>query len=74
CGPLKLLCWQAPTLINPYFAICSKDQYASRHFYAPLAAWDPDGNLLPMLGASVPSKDGPDVLSVEEGFIGRCCE
>ena len=27
-GPLKLLFWQAPTLLNPHFAICTKDQEA----------------------------------------------
>ena len=45
-GPLKLIWWQAPTLINPHFAIGTKDQDASRIFYEPLASWDPDGNLV----------------------------
>ncbi len=55
-GPLKLLWWQAPTLINPHFAIGTKDQEASRIFYEPLAAWDADGNLAPVLAAEIPSK------------------
>ncbi len=29
-GLLRLLWWQAPTLINPHFAIGTKDQEASR--------------------------------------------
>ena len=56
-GALKLLWWQAPTLINPHFAIGTKDQDASRIFYEPLAAWDPDGNLVPVLAATIPSKE-----------------
>src|SRR6266496_3782004 len=45
-GALKLLMWQAPTLLNPHFAIGTKDQYACRVFYEPLAGWDEDGNLV----------------------------
>ena len=54
-GALKLLFWQAPTLLNPHFAIGTKDQEACRIFYEPLAAWDNDGNLLPVLAAEIPS-------------------
>lgn len=56
-GPLKLLWWQAPTLINPHFAIGTKDQEASRIFYEPLAAWDDEGNLVPVLAAEIPSRE-----------------
>src|SRR6516164_1047087 len=42
-GALKTLFWQAPTLLNPHFAVGTKDQEGSRIFYEPLAAWDPDG-------------------------------
>ena len=56
-GPLKLLFWQAPTLLNPHFAIGTKDQEACRIFYEPLAAWDADANLLPVLAAAIPSKE-----------------
>ena len=56
-GTLKLLYWQAPTLLNPHFAVGTKDQEASRVFYEPLAGWDGDGNLVPVLAAEIPSKD-----------------
>src|SRR6266513_1142477 len=36
-GPLKTLYWQAPTLLNPHFAIGTKDKEGSRIFYEPLA-------------------------------------
>jgi peptide/nickel transport system substrate-binding protein len=54
-GQLRLLWWQAPTLLNPHFATGTKDQDGSRVFYEPLAAYDPDGNLVPILAAEVPS-------------------
>ena len=54
-GHLKTLWWQAPTLLNPHFANGTKDQDASRIFYEPLAGFDPDGNLTPILAAEAPS-------------------
>jgi peptide/nickel transport system substrate-binding protein len=54
-GPLRTLWWQAPTLLNPHFANGTKDQDGSRVFYEPLAAYDPDGNLIPILAAEVPT-------------------
>ncbi|HEY7580331.1 MAG TPA: peptide ABC transporter substrate-binding protein [Acetobacteraceae bacterium] len=56
-GPLKVLWWQAPTLLNPHFATGTKDQDASRIFYEPLAAWDAEGNLVPVLAAEIPTTE-----------------
>jgi peptide/nickel transport system substrate-binding protein len=67
-GALKMLYWQAPTLLNPHFAVGTKDQEGSRIFYEPLAAWDPDGNLAPVLAAEIPEIENggvaPDGMSV----------
>src|SRR6266404_514876 len=67
-GLLKTLWWQAPTLLNPHFATGTKDQDACRIFYEPLASYDPDGNVIPVLAAETPSlqnggvaKDGMSV-------------
>jgi len=67
-GLVKALWWQAPTLLNPHFANGTKDQDACRIFYEPLASFDPDGNLVPVLAAEAPSlqngqvaKDGMSV-------------
>ena len=67
-GLLKVLWWQSPTLLNPHFAVGTKDQDGSRIFYEPLASFDPDGNLIPTLAAEIPSaqngglsKDGKSV-------------
>ncbi len=56
-GALKTLWWQGATLLNPHFAVGTKDQDGSRIFYEPLAGWDTDGNLIPCLAAEVPSLD-----------------
>jgi peptide/nickel transport system substrate-binding protein len=62
-GSLKTLWWQGATLLNPHFAVGTKDQDGSRIFYEPLAVWDPDGNLVPVLAAEVPS--------VQNGAVGK---
>jgi peptide/nickel transport system substrate-binding protein len=56
-GPLRLLYWQAPTILNPHLATGVKDAAAARLFYEPLAAFDPEGNLVPQLAAEVPTRD-----------------
>jgi peptide/nickel transport system substrate-binding protein len=56
-GTLKLLWWQGATLLNPHFATGTKDQEGSRIFYEPLAAWDAEGNLVPILAAEVPTRE-----------------
>jgi peptide/nickel transport system substrate-binding protein len=56
-GLLKLLYWQAVTLLNPHFAVGTKDQEGSRIFYEPLAGWDNEGNLVAFLAAEIPSKE-----------------
>ena len=67
-GALKMLFWQAPTLLNPHFAVGTKDQEGSRIFYEPLAGWDADGNLVPVLAAEIPEIENgtvaPDGKSV----------
>src|SRR5258708_39688083 len=68
-GALKLLFWQAATLLNPHFAVGAKDQEGARIFYEPLAAWDPDGNLVPVLAAEV-----PDIENGGGGAAGQCGE
>ena len=56
-GALKVLWWQGATLLNPHFAVGTKDQDGSRIFYEPLAGWDADGNLVPVLAAEIPSRE-----------------
>src|SRR5262249_7032922 len=67
-GPVKTMWWQAPVTLNPHLWPGTKAIAASRIFYEPLCSFDPDGNLLPILAAEVPtlqnggiSKDGTSV-------------
>ena len=55
-GVLKVLWWQGPTLLQPHFAAGTKDQEGSRIFYEPLAVWDNEGNLVPILATEIPSR------------------
>ncbi|HLZ70178.1 MAG TPA: peptide ABC transporter substrate-binding protein [Dehalococcoidia bacterium] len=67
-GTLKLLWWQGPTLPQPHINNGTKDFDASRIFYEPLAEFDADANLVPVLAAEIPTvengavaKDGTSV-------------
>jgi peptide/nickel transport system substrate-binding protein len=54
-GELRTLWWQAVSILNAHLAVGVKDNDGARLFYEPLAAYDPDGNLVPILAAEVPS-------------------
>jgi peptide/nickel transport system substrate-binding protein len=56
-GALKVLWWQGATLLNPHFAVGTKDQDGSRIFYEPLASWDGQGDLVANLAAEIPSRE-----------------
>jgi len=62
-GDLKLLWWQAPTILNPHLAVGVKDGDGSRLFYEPLVSFDPDGNMVPNLATEVPT--------VQNGMVAR---
>src|SRR5215469_3268854 len=62
-GPLKMLFWQAPTLLNPHFAVGGKDQQGTRIFYGSRAAWDPHGDLVPVLAAERPEIENGGVAT-----------
>lgn len=65
---LRILFWQAPTILNPHLASSQKDWAAARITYEPLASFDKDGNLVPILAAEIPSLENggvtPDGKSV----------
>ena len=60
-GTLRLIWWQGPTLLNPHFATGTKDQDGSRLFYEPLASWHPEGVLVPILAAEIPTRENGGV-------------
>lgn len=60
---LKLLYWQAPTILNPHLSNGFKDAEASRITLEPLASFDAEGELQPFLAAEIPSVDNGGVAS-----------
>ncbi len=58
---LKLLWWQAPTILNSHLSQGTKDYDASRPVLEPLADFDPDGKMVAILGAEIPSLDNGGV-------------
>lgn len=52
---LKLLYWQAPTILNPHLSTGFKDSEASRITLEPLASFNNNGELIPFLAAEIPS-------------------
>ena len=62
-GTLTLLYFQAPTVVNPHLSPGTKDLSASRITYEPLASFDKDGKLVPILAADVPSLENGQVAA-----------
>jgi peptide/nickel transport system substrate-binding protein len=62
-GDLKILYWQAPTILNPHQATGTKDNDASRLMIEPYAAFGPDGKPVPILAAEIPT--------IENGGVSR---
>ena len=62
-GTLKLLYWQAPTILNPHLSTGFKDAEASRITLEPLASFDNDGNLVPFLAAEIPTPENGGVAA-----------
>ena len=58
---LRLLYWQAPTVVNPHLSVGTKDLSASRIVYEPLASFDAQGDLVPFLAAEIPTLDNGGV-------------
>jgi peptide/nickel transport system substrate-binding protein len=62
-GALKVLWWQGVTLLNPHFAVGTKDQDGARIFYEPLAGWDSEGNMFPVLASEIPSRENGGIAA-----------
>ena len=68
-GDLRILMWDAPTMLHPHFGRGLRDMTVSRLFYEPLAAPAPDGTFVPVLVEDIPAinngtlaKDGQWVI------------
>jgi peptide/nickel transport system substrate-binding protein len=60
-GQLKILYWQAPTILNTHLAQGTKDQDAGSLVLEPLASFGPDGKPVAKLAADVPTIDNGGV-------------
>ncbi|MCC6177916.1 MAG: peptide ABC transporter substrate-binding protein [Chloroflexi bacterium] len=55
-GTLKMLLWQAPTILNPHLSQGTKDSIAARCCTEPLLTVDNEGKFAPVLASEVPSQ------------------
>jgi peptide/nickel transport system substrate-binding protein len=60
-GPLRMLVWQAPTIRNAHLSQAGGDVAAAGIFYEPLAVFDAEARLVPVLAAGVPSRENGQV-------------
>src|SRR5207253_3040295 len=60
---LRLLWWQAPTILNSHLAAGQKDFDAARPVLEPLAALDSSGSPVPILASQIPILDNGGVAA-----------
>ena len=54
-GEVKIIYWQAPSILNPYLSGGTKDLEASSLVIEPMGRYDQDGALVPYLAAEIPT-------------------
>lgn len=60
-GEVRIIYWQAPSIMNPYLSGGTKDLEAASLVIEPLARYDQDGNMVPWLAESVPTVENGGV-------------
>ncbi len=60
---LKLLYWQAPTILNPHLSSGTKDYHAASVTFEPLAWIGPDGKPVAALAAEIPTRENGGVAA-----------
>ena len=70
-GDLRILMWDAPTLLHPHFGRGLRDFTVSRIFYEPLAAAAPDGTFVPVLAEDIPTVKGGGIARDGQWMIWR---
>ncbi|CAN5772175.1 peptide ABC transporter substrate-binding protein [soil metagenome] len=67
-GPILLLQWQAPSIVNPFLSSGTKDVMAGSLVLEPLASNSPTIDMVPKLAAEIPTLDNggvaEDLLSI----------
>ena len=54
-GQLRMLYWQAPSILNPFLSGGTKDIHAASLVLEPLARYDENGGMVPALAAEIPT-------------------
>ncbi|HET8625931.1 MAG TPA: peptide ABC transporter substrate-binding protein [Thermomicrobiales bacterium] len=62
-GTLKMLQWQAPTILNPHLSSGTKDDLVCAIVYEPLMDVDNDGKFVPKLADHIPTKESGEVAA-----------
>ncbi len=60
-GEVKIIYWQAPSILNPYLSSGTKDIESSSLVIEPLGRFDENGNLVPYLAEEIPTVDNGGV-------------
>ncbi|MBK0329625.1 peptide ABC transporter substrate-binding protein [Rhodobacteraceae bacterium F11138] len=60
-GELRIMFWQAPSVLNPYISNGYKDIEPAGLVVEPLVRFDPDGNMVPWLVTEIPSLENGGV-------------
>jgi peptide/nickel transport system substrate-binding protein len=60
---VKLLYWQAPTILNPHLSNGFKDAEASRITLEPLASFNEKGELIPFLAEEIPTVENGGIAA-----------
>ncbi|MBT8418016.1 MAG: peptide ABC transporter substrate-binding protein [Silicimonas sp.] len=60
-GEVKIIYWQAPSIMNPYLSGGTKDLEAASLVIEPLARYNEDGDMVPWLAESVPTVENGGV-------------
>ena len=62
-GELRIIFYQAPSIMTPYLSGGTKEQEASSLVLEPLASYDPKGNLTPRLAVEIPTVENGGVAA-----------
>jgi len=62
-GEVKIIYWQAPSILNPYLSSGTKDIESASLVIEPLGRFDQNGNLVPYLAESIPTVENGGVAA-----------
>ncbi len=60
-GELKIIYWQAPSILNPYLSGGTKEVESASMIIEPLVRFDESGNMVPWLAAEIPTVENGGV-------------